>query len=188
VQQSLASCDLQAASLLYFNLAETLIIPYDWSALQLLLLLPLLLACCPQVQGLDPQTAEPAAALAALQAQLSPQQQAEVDAEAQRLFAEVGLSACITQQLVAQLPAWLLHALRAVAASTALFRLNLQNIQLGVINMNCSWVWPSPTLDLVFICCCCCCCYCGWCCAAGAPSQGCSQLLRTHPPCLAQLK
>jgi hypothetical protein len=38
---------------------------------------------------MDPQTAEPAAALAALQAQLNPQQQAEVDAEAQRLFAEV---------------------------------------------------------------------------------------------------
>ncbi|KAF6261503.1 hypothetical protein COO60DRAFT_776088 [Scenedesmus sp. NREL 46B-D3] len=44
-----------------------------------------------QVQGLDPQTAEPAAARAALQAQLSPQQQAEVDAEAQRLFAQVYL-------------------------------------------------------------------------------------------------
>jgi hypothetical protein len=43
------------------------------------------------VQGLDPQIAEPAAALAALQAQLNPQQQAEVDAEAQRLFAEVSL-------------------------------------------------------------------------------------------------
>ncbi|WIA17528.1 hypothetical protein OEZ85_014359 [Tetradesmus obliquus] len=41
-----------------------------------------------QVQGLDPETAEPAAARAALEAQLTPQQQAEVDAEAQRLFAQ----------------------------------------------------------------------------------------------------
>ncbi|WIA17527.1 hypothetical protein OEZ85_014359 [Tetradesmus obliquus] len=44
-----------------------------------------------QVQGLDPETAEPAAARAALEAQLTPQQQAEVDAEAQRLFAQVYL-------------------------------------------------------------------------------------------------
>jgi hypothetical protein len=59
------------------------------SQLLLLLVVVVVVCCCAQVQGLDPATAEPAAALAALQAQLSPQQQAEVDAEAQRLFAEV---------------------------------------------------------------------------------------------------
>lgn len=42
-----------------------------------------------QVQGLDPDTVSPAAARAALQAELSPQQQAAVDAEAERLFKEV---------------------------------------------------------------------------------------------------
>jgi hypothetical protein len=43
-----------------------------------------------QVQGLNPDTVSPAAARAALEAELTPQQQAVVDAEAERLFKEVG--------------------------------------------------------------------------------------------------
>lgn len=42
-----------------------------------------------EVQGLNPASVNPAAARAALQADLNPQQQAAVDAEAERLFKEV---------------------------------------------------------------------------------------------------
>lgn len=42
-----------------------------------------------EVQGLNPATVSPAAARAALQAELTPQQQAAVDAETERLFKEV---------------------------------------------------------------------------------------------------
>lgn len=42
-----------------------------------------------QLQGLDPATADPEAARAALQADLTPEQQAAVDAEAEQLFKQV---------------------------------------------------------------------------------------------------
>lgn len=42
-----------------------------------------------QVQGLDPASVSPAAARAALEADLTPEQQAAVDAEAERLFKQV---------------------------------------------------------------------------------------------------
>jgi hypothetical protein len=44
-----------------------------------------------EVQGLNPAAVSPAAARAALEAELNSEQQAAVDAEAERLFEEVGL-------------------------------------------------------------------------------------------------
>lgn len=53
-----------------------------------------------QIRGLDPSTVDPETARAALQADLTPEQQAQVDAEAEQLFKQVWVTCHVVQMLL----------------------------------------------------------------------------------------